>query len=267
MKSKKTPDFQPLPTSETKDNGIVSPGTRMNLCRVFSKCGLASRTQAIEYIHGGRIKVNGEVIRKPSYWVDLQHDEILFDDRILKPVNKKIYILLHKPKGYLSTREDHSNRKTVYDLVPQFKNWIFPVGRLDMDSEGLLLLTNDGPFGDALKNPENRIVKTYHVLVNKRYDPSDGRKLEQGINLGDFTTLPAMVNVLNRSPRDQWIAIGIVEGKNRQVRRMLRACGYKVLRLIRTTIGPFQLGDLPAGQWRYVTPEEGQKIENIKRNR
>ncbi len=231
------------------------PGTRVNLVRVFTKKGIGSRQQAREWILAGRVRVNGQVQRFIYTWVDLQKDVIELDGKPLEDVKEKIYLLFHKPAGYLTTRTDHQHRPTIYDLLPSFGVWVFPAGRLDMDSEGLLFLTNDGPFAEKLIHPDHGIFKTYEVQLNKPLQESDRLQLEQGVVLNGYQTKPAVVEYLLQ--RDgHWVQIKISEGKNRQVRRMFDAVGYKVKRLIRTAIGPLKLEGLQPGQWRHLTSAE-----------
>jgi len=234
----------------------AAPGTRVNLMRAFTKKGIASRTQAREWILQGRVRVNGKVEKFVYAWVDLEHDVIALDDQPSDRLSQKLYILFHKPVGYLTARVDLQKRPTIYDLLPPFATWVFPVGRLDMDSEGLLILTNDGPFGETLSHPDSHVAKTYRVQIDKRLRDKDRRRLENGIDLGGYLTRPAQVKALPGEEGAHWIEMIIHEGKNRQVRRMLKAVDYRVLRLLRTHIGSVALADLPAGQWRHVTPAE-----------
>jgi 23S rRNA pseudouridine2605 synthase len=234
----------------------AGPGVRVNLMRAFTKKGIASRSQAREWIMQGRVKVNGRVEKFVYAWIDLQQDVIALDDQPLDSLAQKLYILFHKPVGYLTARVDQNDRPTIYDLLPAFATWVFPVGRLDMDSEGLLILTNDGPFGEKLSHPDSHVAKTYRVLIDRPLQEPDRERLEKGIDLGGYITRPAQVQVLAPEKNAFWIEMVIHEGKNRQVRRMLKAVDYRVLRLLRTHIGKVALADLPAGQWRYMTREE-----------
>lgn len=241
----------------------LPPGSRISLVRAFTKKGIGSRSQAREWILAGRVKVNGAVQRFIYTWVDLTQDIIALDDQPIGHLTDKIYILFHKPAGYLTTRMDQSGRATIYDILPAFSSWIFPAGRLDMDSEGLLFLTNDGPMSEWLIHPDSGIVKTYCAQLNKKLMEGDQHRLREGIEIDGYRTKPADVTLMTNS-KGNWAQIKISEGKNRQVRRMFEAVGYKVKRLVRTQIGPMALGDLPAGKWRYVNSEELSSLRNIK---
>jgi 23S rRNA pseudouridine2605 synthase len=238
------------------------PGVRVGLVRAFSKKGVGSRTQAREWILAGRVKVNGRIEKFIYAWVDLEKDLITLDDVPIAAPSEKLYFLFHKPAGYLTARIDQSSRATVYDLLPDFATWIFPAGRLDMDSEGALFLTNDGPMAGWLIAPESGIEKTYHARIDKPLRQEDLLALEQGILLKDYRTRPARVRFLDKE-QGNWVEMIIHEGKNRQVRRMFAARGYEVLQLIRTRIGPLLLGDLAPGAWRPLTPEELNALRNL----
>ncbi len=231
------------------------PGTRVNLMRAFTKKGIASRTQAREYILAGRVSVNGRVEKMIYAWVDLNKDEIRLDGRPLEQRDQMVYVLFHKPSGYLTVRVDEQNRPTIYDVLPEFSNWIFPIGRLDRDSEGLLLLTNDGSFGEWLTNPDSYVAKTYRVQLDQPLREHHRYQLEHGIDLRGYLTRPAQVRIMT-GEKGPWAEITICEGKNRQVRRMFKALDYNVQRLIRVRIGPLEMGDLASGQWRYLTEQE-----------
>jgi pseudouridine synthase len=231
------------------------PGQRVGLERAFSKKGIGSRMQAREWILAGRVKVNGRVEKFIYAWVDLEKDLITLDDKPLGAAEEKLYYLFHKPAGFLTARTDPESRATVYDLLPDFASWVFPAGRLDMDSEGALFLTNDGPMAGWLIAPESGVEKCYRVRIHRPLQEADRILLEQGIDLKGYRTRPARVRKLDEKPGN-WVEIIIHEGKNRQVRRMFAACGYEVVRLIRIRIGPLELGDLPPGAWRPLTPGE-----------
>jgi 23S rRNA pseudouridine2605 synthase len=231
------------------------PGTRVNLMRAFTKKGISSRTQARDYILAGRVAVNGRVEKMIYAWVDLLTDEISLDGRRLEQWGQKVYVLFYKPAGYLTVRVDEQNRPTIYDVLPEFSNWIFPIGRLDRDSEGLLLLTNDGPFGEWLTNPDSYVAKTYRVLLDRPLQEHHRYQLEQGVDLRGYLTRPAHVRI-PAAEKGHWAEITICEGKNRQVRRMFKVLDYNVQRLIRVRIGPVEMDELSSGQWRHLTAEE-----------
>lgn len=222
--------------------------------RVLSKAGLGSRTQARQWIHARRVAVNGRVVENPDHWVDLARDRVTFDGQPLGRA-EPLYLLLYKPKGYLTTFRDPEGRPTVYDLLPDVKTFVSPVGRLDLDTSGLLILTNDNQFAERLTNPEHHVPKTYLVKAATVLTDDQLEALRQGVELSDGPTRPARVERL-RDGAKSFIEITITEGRNRQVRRMLEAVESRVLKLVRTAIGPLRIGDLPIGKHRRLTPAE-----------
>jgi len=240
------------------------PGVRVGLVRAFSKKGMGSRTQAREWILAGRVKVNGRVEKFIYAWVDLEKDQITLDDKPIGRVEEKLYYLFHKPAGFLTARVDQESRATVYDLLPGFATWVFPAGRLDMESEGALFLTNDGPMASWLVSPGSGVEKCYRVRIDRPLQESDRAALEKGVLIKNYRTLPARLGTLPEEKPGHWVEIVIHEGKNRQVRRMFAARGYEVVRLIRTRIGPLELGDLPPGAWRPITPAEMEAMRALQ---
>lgn len=234
--------------------GTASPALK-TLDRVLSKAGLGSRTEARSWIGTGRVKVNGRVIQTPDHWVDLEHDKVTLDG---KPVQaaRKLHLLLYKPKGYLTTYKDPEGRPTVYDLIPQVRHWVFPVGRLDLDTSGLLLLTNDTQFAEVMTNPEHKVPKTYLVKSSTRLSDEQLDQLRSGVVLNDGPTRPAVVARTRDSEKYTFFEITITEGRNRQVRRMVEAVGSKVLKLVRTCIGPVRMEGLEIGKYRELSREE-----------
>jgi pseudouridine synthase len=223
--------------------------------RVFSKSGAASRTDARAWIAGGRVRVNGRLVKNPDEWVDLDRDKVTLDGKPLRAAAKR-YLLLYKPKGYLTTYRDPEGRPTVYNLLADAGAWLAPVGRLDLDTSGLLLMTNDNDFAELITNPEHKIPKTYQVKAAALLTDEQLEQLRGGVQLHDGLTRPAVVERLRDSGKYTFLEITISEGRNRQVRRMLEAIGSKVLKLVRTAIGPIRIGELPIGKWRMLTPEE-----------
>jgi len=223
--------------------------------RVFSKAGLGSRSDARSWIGAGRVRVNGKAVGNPDHWVDPARDRITLDGRPLHPV-AKTYILLYKPKGYLTTWRDPAGRPTVYDLTAAAGTWLSPVGRLDLDTSGLLLMTNDTAFAETVTNPDHHVPKTY--LVKTPTVLSDGRieSLRRGVELTDGPTRPAAVERLRDGAKRSYLEITIAEGRNRQVRRMIEAVGSRVQKLVRTAIGPVRIGELRIGQWRKLSAAE-----------
>lgn len=223
--------------------------------RVFSKTGTGSRTDARSWISEGRVRVNGQLIRNPDHWVDLARDRITFDGKPLRAA-KKSYLLLYKPKGYLTTYRDPQGRPTVYDLTAEAGRWLSPVGRLDLDTSGLLLMTNDTDFAERVTNPQHKVPKTYQLKAATLLSDEQIESLRRGVDLSDGPTRPAGVTRLRDGAKHTFLEMTITEGRNRQVRRMIEAVGSKVLKLVRTAIGPIRLGDLPIGKWRELTAEE-----------
>ena len=199
--------------------------------------------------------MNGAIVRNPEHWIDLERDRVTLDG---KPIIAKrgIYILLYKPKGYLTTYRDPEHRPTVYDLVADLDEWLAPVGRLDLDSSGLLLMTNDTAFADHVTSPAHLVPKTYEAKAATLLSEEQLESLRRGIELSDGPTRPAEVRRLRDGPRHTFIEIVLTEGRNRQVRRMVEAAGSRVLKLVRTAIGPVRIADLAIGKWRRLTEEE-----------
>ena len=225
------------------------------LDRVISKAGLGSRTEARGWIGEGRVSVNGRVIRTKDHWVDLERDKIAFDGKPLRE-NEKLYLLLYKPKGYLTSYNDPQGRPTVYDLIAELKSFVFPVGRLDLDTSGLLLMTNDSWLAERLTNPDYKIAKTYLVKSATVLSDDQLERLRKGVELSDGPTRPAIIQRLRESEKHSFLQITITEGRNRQVRRMLEAVDSKVLKLVRTAIGPLGIGGLVIGKHRPLTKAE-----------
>jgi pseudouridine synthase len=229
------------------------------LDRVVSKAGVGSRTEARRWIAERRVEVNGRVATDPDAWVDPDVDRVALDGRPMRAA-RKIYLLVHKPTGYLTTYGDPLGRKTVYDLLPQRDRYLFPVGRLDLDTSGLLILTNDSAFAEALTNPESEMPKTYLVKTSKILTDEQLQSLRSGVTLEDGPTRPARVTRRSGSGGRSSFEITITEGRNRQVRRMVASQGAKVLKLVRVAIGSVPLGELPPGETRPLTPDELRRL-------
>jgi 23S rRNA pseudouridine2605 synthase len=228
------------------------PGNRplKTLERVLSKAGVGSRSEARRWISEGRVRVNGRVAGDPDAWVDLERDRVSFDGKPLRK-SRRIYLLLNKPTGYLTTYRDPRGRPTVYDLLDR-DEYLFPVGRLDLDTSGLLILTNDAVFAERLTNPDYKVPKTYRVKASKVLSEEELARLRRGVMLRDGMTRAAIVERIDKSA----FTITITEGRNRQVRRMVEALGAKVLKLTRVAIGPIGIGKLPVGASRELTAKE-----------
>jgi 23S rRNA pseudouridine2605 synthase len=227
--------------------------------RVLSKAGLGSRSDARRWIAEGRAAVNGKVEPNPDRWVDFTRDQVTFDGRPVRP-GRKLYVLLYKPTGYLTTFKDPEGRPTVYDLLKDLGEWVVPVGRLDLETSGLLLLTNDTQFAERLTNPEYKFPKTYLVKAAGLLDDAQLERLRSGVELKDGPTRPAEVRRVRDAGKHTFLEIAITEGRNRQVRRMVEALESKVLKLVRTRIGPLEIGELRIGAWRKLTAEEARAL-------
>lgn len=233
--------------------------------RVLSKAGLGSRTEARSWIGAGRVRVNGKVVRDPDRWVDMQRDRVVLDGKPVRAA-RKIYVLLYKPTGYLTTYTDPGKRPTVYDLIGDLGAWVFPAGRLDLDTSGLLVLTNDSRFAERLTNPDHHVTKTYQVKAATLLGEEQLERLRRGVVLSDGLTRPARVARLRDTARHSVIEITLTEGRNRQVRRMLEAVGSRVLKLVRTAVGPVRIGTLQIGKWRPLRPAEVAQLAGSTSN-
>lgn len=227
---------------------------KIRLNKYIAMCGVSSRRKADELIVNGKIKVNGKIISELGFLVD-GTEEILYEGKKIKLEENKKYYMLNKPKGYVTTAKEQFNRKSVLDLINSTER-IYPVGRLDMYSEGLLLLTNDGEFTNRITHPKKHIAKTYRVILNKNITEEMIKKLENGVDIGGYITSKAKVNKL----KDREIEITIYEGKNRQIRKMCEAIGNIVINLKRVSIGELKLGKLETGKYVELTDKDIQKI-------
>ena len=245
---------------------------KKTLDRVLSRAGLGSRTEARRWIADGRVCVNGKKVQTPDGWVDPDRDKVTFDGKPLKAA-RKIYLLLYKPKGYLTTFKDPEGRPTVYDLLAPSRGstredkvqWVFPVGRLDQDTSGLLLLTNDSEFGDYVSSPASHVPKTYLVKVSRLLTDVELDQLRQGLQLVDGPTRPALVERIRDSEKYTFFEITLTEGRNRQVRRMVEALQAKVLKLVRVRIGDIRIGDLQIGTMRPLTESEVKSLSKDRK--
>lgn len=222
---------------------------------MLSKAGLGSRTEARSWIHAGRVTVNGTATRNPDQWVDMQRDRVRFDGKPLE-TRERVYVLLYKPAGYLTTYKDPKGRPTVYDLVKDVGTFLSPVGRLDLDTSGLLLMTNDNRLAERVTNPESHVPKTYLVTASPALSDAQLQRLRDGIELPDGPTRPAQVTRVRDTEKGTQFEIVLTEGRNRQVRRMVEAIDAKVLELERIKLGPIAIGRLQIGTWRMLTRAE-----------
>lgn len=233
------------------------------LDRVISRAGIGSRTEARQWIGQGRVAVNGRKIQTPDHWVDVDRDRVTLDGKPLRE-SEKIYLLLYKPKGYLTTYKDPEKRKTVYDLIPDVRQFVVPVGRLDLDTSGLLILTNDTEFAERIMNPEHKVAKTYQVKSTGVLSDEQLDRLRLGVELDDGPTAPARVTRIRDGSGHSVIELVITEGRNRQVRRMLEAVGSRVRKLVRVAIGPIRIDELPIGHCRALTRAEVSSLRRTE---
>jgi 23S rRNA pseudouridine2605 synthase len=225
------------------------------LQKIIAEMGIASRRKAEELIAEGRVKVNGQVA-VIGMKADLMRDHIKVDGKLLVTPEKKVYFIFNKPRGVVTSLSDPEGRPTVNDFLRGIKERVFPVGRLDYDSEGMLILTNDGDFAHAILHPSKKIPKTYLVKVKGVLQEEELEKLRRGIRLDRSVTAPAKVKRLRKTEQNSWIEMTIYEGKKRQIRRMLERVGHSVMRLMRIRVGGLEMGDLKPGMLRRITTEE-----------
>lgn len=235
----------------------------MRLQKYMAHCGVASRRKCEEMIDAGKVAVNGVIVRDMGLKIDPEKDEVLVNGKKIFIEEKYVYIMLNKPPGYITTVKDQYNRPTVMELIGQTSERIYPIGRLDFESEGLLLLTNDGNMAFHLTHPRHQVDKEYIVRVKGCPNDQDINKLRSGIDIGGFITSPAKVYPISSNNQNTLFRIIIKEGKNRQIRRMFDAIGHPVLYLKRIRIGNIKLGDLKSGEWRYLTSREIRILKEL----
>lgn len=242
----------------------------MRLEKFIATSGVASRRAVKRSIREGRVTVNGTTVFIPGHPIQVQTDTVEFEGKLVEPLSQRIYIMLNKPAGYITTRHDERGRPTVMDLLTDLPKSIYPVGRLDLDTEGLLLFTNDGQFANRMMHPSHETEKTYLAWVSGVPNKRSLNHLRNGVKIQKGKTSPAKIKLLdvnlpatkalsdkrNRSSKMSKLRVIIHEGKKRQVRLMFKAVGHKVLRLKRIRIGSLALGKLPQGKYRYLTPAE-----------
>jgi len=224
--------------------------------KYIASCGVTSRRKAEELILQGRVKLNGEVVNTLGVKIDPGNDKVYVDDKLITPPKRNYYIMLNKPKGYVTTVKDQFDRPTVLDLVGDINARLHPVGRLDYDTSGLIFLTNDGEFTYRVTHPKNKIKKVYIAKISGIISKEDIEKLKRGIVIDGYKTSPAKVEVLKIGKNTSEVKITIHEGKNRQVRKMFESLSYNVLSLKRIAIGNVTLGNLPEGKWRHLSDRE-----------
>ena len=239
--------------------GIVNE--KMRLEKFLSESGTASRRDAKQYITAGRVSVNGERVLIPGTHIAPQQDEITFDGKPIRGKPKQIYLMLNKPAGYVTTVRDERGRPTVMALVPDISERIYPVGRLDLDTEGLLLMTNDGDFAHRILHPSHEIQKTYIAWVEGQPNRREIQRMREGIEIEEGVVTSAKVDQTERREGHTQFRIVIHEGKKRQIRRMFHAVGHDVLHLKRIGIGSLSLGRLSIGKYRLLTPPETESFD------
>ena len=229
------------------------------LQKMLADCGVASRRKAEEMIEAGRVAVNG-VRASIGDKVDVKKDKVTLDGELVRPVEDKIYIMVHKPRGYLTSMSDDRGRKCVSELVEELGTRVYPIGRLDKDSEGLLLMTNDGEFANLIAHPSTHVQKVYRVTVRPGVNEDQLTRMSVGIEIDGRMTAPATIRVLEQQQGRVVLEFVIHEGRNRQIRNMCEAVGLEVARLKRTAIGGVKLGMLPQGQFRDLEPDEIRRL-------
>ena len=237
----------------------------MRINKYIALCGVASRRKAEELILAGKVKVNDNIVTELSYQVDEENDVVKVDDKIIKEENKLVYILLNKPEGYITTVKDQFDRESVLDLVTDIKERVYPIGRLDYETSGLLLLTNDGDLTYKLTHPKHEVDKTYVARVKGKLTPDEIKVFKSGLKIEDYVTAPAKLKVIRYDEKTNvsLLEIKIHEGKNRQVRKMCKAINHPVLRLKRTAMGKIRIGECEIGKYRYLTEDEVKYLKSI----
>jgi pseudouridine synthase len=226
------------------------------LQKILSRAGVASRRAAERLIAEGRVRLNGRVVAALGTKADAAHDDIRVDGVRVRPADRPVYILLNKPKGYVTTRRDPSGRPTVMDLVPSLPG-LFPVGRLDVNTEGLLLLTNDGAFAERVAHPRYEVPRVYHAKVRGVPEPATLRRLRDGVRVEGERLAVDCVRVLE-AENNAWLELTLHEGKRHEVKRLLEAVGHPVSKLRRVALGPLRAGGLDPGEFRHLTAQEVQ---------
>ena len=232
------------------------------LQKLLSAAGVCSRRAAEDYLNAGRVTVNGETARLGQK-ADPDRDEICVDGAPLRRPEQMVYLMLNKPRGYVTTLSDEQGRPTVAELTANVGVRVYPVGRLDYDSEGLLLLTNDGDLTERMLHPSMEVDKTYLARVSNQVTPEEARQLERGVMVDGRKTARAKVHILSVQNLFTDMIITIHEGRNRQVRKMVEQIGHQVVMLRRIRFGPLKLGELPRGMWRPLTQEELDALKKL----
>lgn len=226
------------------------------LQKIISRSGTASRRKAEALIIEGRVAVNGKPVTELGTRADRSKDVITIDGEAIASPENRVYVILNKPAGCICSRTDPENRSTVIELLKDIEERIYPVGRLDYDTEGLLVLTNDGEFSQQLQHPSSNIPRTYQVKVKSVPTEEDLERLRKGIIIDRIKTNPAKIKIVSKTHKNTWLEVILWEGRNRQIKKMFESIGHRTLRIIRTQFGPLSLKNLPAGTYRYLNKRE-----------
>lgn len=235
----------------------------MRLQKYMAKCGVASRRKSEELIAQGLVQVNGKVITEPGLIIDVVKDKVKVDNKTIRLESNKVYIMLNKPVGYVTTLKDEKDRKIVTDLIEGVNERIYPVGRLDIDTSGLIILTNDGDLTQKLTHPSNKIVKRYIAVVEGVPNRMELERFRYGITIDGKKTAKASVKIAKKYEHDSILDIQIHEGRNRQVKKMCEAINHPVKKLKRVEIGEIVIGGLDTGNWRYLDQEEIDYLKSL----
>lgn len=234
----------------------------MRLQKYLAHAGIASRRKSEELITDGRVKVNGQIVTEVGYKIDPLKDKVYFDDKRIKTIKEYTYVMINKPIGVVSTAKDEKNRTTVVDLVPGDKR-IYPIGRLDIDTTGLLLLTNDGKLAHKLMHPSTEVDKVYIATVEGTPNKHGLEKLRNGITIDGYKLSKSEIKILKSYNTDSIVKVTIHEGRNRQVKKMFERIGHPVKKLKRISFGPIELANLELGSYRYLTEEEVKELKSL----
>jgi len=236
----------------------------MRINKYLADCGVASRRKCDELISQGKVKVNGKVTRELG--LDIKPtDVVMFENRVVRASVKRVYYKLHKPKGYVTTANDDKGRKTVVELMRGVQERVYPIGRLDYDTEGLLILTNDGDITNILTHPKNEVKKTYIASIEGEIDMEDVKKISKGIDIGGYVTQPCSVSIISKDEKFTRVEVVISEGKNHQVKKMFEAVGKNVAFLKRVSIGEIKLGGLARGEYKALTTKEIAYLKSLQK--
>ncbi|MBO5910363.1 MAG: rRNA pseudouridine synthase [Clostridia bacterium] len=236
----------------------------MRINKYLADCGVASRRKCDELISQGKVKVNGKITRELG--LDIKPtDVVMFENRVVRSNTRRVYYKLHKPKGYVTTASDEKGRKTVIELMRKVQERVYPIGRLDYDTEGLLILTNDGDITNILTHPKNAVKKTYIATIEGEITNDDVKKISKGVDIGGYITQPCSVVLLDKDEKFTRVEITISEGKNHQVKKMFEAVGKTVAFLKRTIIGEIRLGGLARGEYKALTTKEIAYLKSLQK--